>query len=71
MDLIFAKEISAVTPIREASTIELIRSLALLKFKPEISIEDGVRDTIKWYLQNKQLADTGKDVFKSLKGALK
>lgn len=33
-------------------------------FFPEISIEDGIRETIGWYLENKQIANAGKDVFK-------
>ena len=36
-------------------------------FFPQISIEDGVKETIRWYLKNKELADKTKDVFKSLK----
>ena len=35
-------------------------------FEPEISIEDGINETIEWYLQNKEIADVGKDVFKNL-----
>ena len=35
-------------------------------FTPEVSIEQGVAETIDWYLENKELADAGKDVFKSL-----
>ena len=35
-------------------------------FYPEISIEDGIKETIEWYLENKHAADTGVDVFKSL-----
>jgi len=43
-----------------------------LGFEPQISIEEGVRDTIKWYLKNKELADGGKDVFAALdEGILK
>lgn len=33
-------------------------------FTPKISIEEGVKETIQWYLQNKEVADAGKDVFK-------
>ena len=36
-------------------------------FHPQISIEEGIKDTINWYLENKELADKGKDVFKSLR----
>lgn len=39
---------------------------ANLGFTPEISIEKGIEETIDWYLKNKQYADTGIDVFKSL-----
>tara|TARA_R110000824_G_scaffold153926_22_gene325804 strand:+ start:2047 stop:3030 length:984 start_codon:yes stop_codon:yes gene_type:complete len=35
-------------------------------FEPQISIEDGIKETIEWYLKNKQAADTGKDIFKIL-----
>ena len=35
-------------------------------FTPTISIEEGIRETIGWYLSNKELADAGKDVFKLL-----
>tara|TARA_R110002020_G_scaffold11386_15_gene42982 strand:+ start:23 stop:994 length:972 start_codon:yes stop_codon:yes gene_type:complete len=35
-------------------------------FKPLISIEAGVKETIQWYLENKTMADSGKDVFKLL-----
>ena len=35
-------------------------------FEPLISIEEGVKETIEWYLENKEVADTGKDVFKTL-----
>ena len=35
-------------------------------FYPEISIEEGVKETIQWYLENKAMADSGKDVFKLL-----
>ena len=35
-------------------------------FMPEISIEEGIKETVEWYLKNKDLADTGKDVFKLL-----
>jgi len=38
-------------------------------FEPEVSIEDGIKSTIEWYLKNKTTADKGKDVFKSLKEA--
>jgi GDP-L-fucose synthase len=33
-------------------------------FIPEVSIEQGVKDTMKWYLENKEVADVGKDIFK-------
>ena len=33
-------------------------------FTPEISIEQGIKETINWYLNNKEVADAGKDVFK-------
>ena len=33
-------------------------------FYPKISIEEGVSETIDWYLKNKKFADAGKDVFK-------
>jgi dTDP-D-glucose 4,6-dehydratase len=36
-------------------------------FTPKISIEEGLKETIEWYLENKQMADGGVDVFKSLK----
>lgn len=36
-------------------------------FFPEISIEDGISETIEWYLSNVELANTDKDVFKNLK----
>tara|TARA_Y100001973_G_C5192456_1_gene331872 strand:- start:1262 stop:2233 length:972 start_codon:yes stop_codon:yes gene_type:complete len=35
-------------------------------FEPQISIEEGIRETIEWYLENKKKADLGKDVFKLL-----
>ena len=35
-------------------------------FVPEISIEQGIKETIEWYLENKITADLGKDVFKLL-----
>jgi len=35
-------------------------------FQPQISIEEGVKETIQWYLENKAVADSGKDVFKLL-----
>ena len=35
-------------------------------FEPLITIEDGIKDTIEWYLKNKSTADTKKDVFKYL-----
>ena len=35
-------------------------------FQPRISIEEGVKETIDWYLKNKSMADSGKDVFKLL-----
>lgn len=35
-------------------------------FYPQISIEEGVKETIEWYLKNKSMADSGKDVFKLL-----
>ena len=35
-------------------------------FYPQISIEDGIKETIEWYLENKYLADSGVDVFKAL-----
>lgn len=44
---------------------------ANLGFTPEISIEKGIEETIDWYLKNKQYADTGIDVFKSLDKELK
>jgi len=37
-------------------------------FTPEISIEEGIKETIQWYRKNKELADAGKDVFKLLRG---
>ena len=36
-------------------------------FFPQISIEEGVKETIDWYLKNKDFADAGKDTFKMLK----
>jgi len=42
-----------------------------LGFYPNISIEEGIEDTIRWYLENKDLANTGKDVFKALDGGIK
>jgi GDP-L-fucose synthase len=36
-------------------------------FFPEISIEEGISETIEWYLSNIELANAGKDVFKNLK----
>tara|TARA_R100000664_G_scaffold25599_1_gene35620 strand:- start:125 stop:1102 length:978 start_codon:yes stop_codon:yes gene_type:complete len=36
-------------------------------FYPKISIEEGVSETIDWYIENKKLADSGKDVFKLMK----
>mgnify|MGYP003113720881 FL=1 len=36
-------------------------------FTPEISIEDGIKETIEWYLENKELADAGKDIFKLMR----
>ena len=33
-------------------------------FMPRITIEQGIRNTIQWYIKNKKLADAGKDVFK-------
>jgi len=35
-------------------------------FEPLITIEDGIKETIEWYLKNKSDADTKKDVFKYL-----
>jgi GDP-L-fucose synthase len=35
-------------------------------FTPQISIEDGINETIEWYLANKEFADSGKDIFKLL-----
>jgi GDP-L-fucose synthase len=35
-------------------------------FEPQISIEEGIKETIEWYLENKKKADLGKDVFKLL-----
>lgn len=35
-------------------------------FEPKISIEEGIKETIHWYLKNKTMADSGKDVFKLL-----
>ena len=35
-------------------------------FEPLISIEEGVKETIEWYLKNKNEADSKKDVFKML-----
>jgi GDP-L-fucose synthase len=36
-------------------------------FFPKISIEDGIRETVSWYLENKNFADAGLDSFKSMK----
>ena len=36
-------------------------------FFPQISIEEGIKETIDWYLKNKDFADAGKDTFKMLK----
>jgi len=41
-----------------------------LGFKPQISIEEGIKNTIEWYLENQEVANTSKDVFKALKGAI-
>ena len=41
-----------------------------LGFKPQISIEEGIKNTIKWYLENQDVANTSKDVFKALNGAI-
>ncbi len=35
-------------------------------FTPTISIEQGIKETIEWYLENKTTADLGKDIFKHL-----
>ena len=42
-----------------------------LGFTPNISIEEGIQETIEWYLKNKHLADSGVDVFKSLDNELR
>ena len=36
-------------------------------FHPEISIEEGIQETIEWYLLNTEMANADKDVFKNLK----
>jgi len=36
-------------------------------FNPEISIEEGILETIEWYLSNTEMANADKDVFKNLK----
>ena len=36
-------------------------------FTPSITIEDGIKDTINWYLKNRTAADAGKDIFKLMK----
>ncbi len=36
-------------------------------FFPKVSIEDGIRETVSWYLENKNFADAGLDSFKSMK----
>jgi GDP-L-fucose synthase len=41
-----------------------------LGFKPQISIEEGIKNTIEWYLENQDVANTSKDVFKALNGAI-
>jgi len=41
-----------------------------LGFKPEISIEQGIKETIEWYLENRELANSSKDVFKNLKDSM-
>ncbi len=41
-----------------------------LGFKPQISIEEGIKNTIEWYLENQEAANTSKDVFKALNGAI-
>ena len=41
-----------------------------LGFKPEISIEQGIKETIEWYLENRDLANSSKDVFKNLKDSM-
>tara|TARA_R100000951_G_scaffold116779_1_gene130712 strand:- start:445 stop:1422 length:978 start_codon:yes stop_codon:yes gene_type:complete len=35
-------------------------------FKPTISIKEGIKETIEWYLANKSIADLGKDTFKNM-----
>ena len=34
-------------------------------FKPTISIEDGVNDTINWFLENKEIIDNRFNAFKN------
>lgn len=36
-------------------------------FYPKISIQDGIKETIEWYLENREIANQGKDTFKNMK----
>jgi GDP-L-fucose synthase len=38
-----------------------------LGFTPKISIDDGIKETVEWYLNNKEIANKSVDTFKSLK----
>jgi GDP-L-fucose synthase len=38
-----------------------------LGFTQKISIEDGIKETVEWYLNNKEIANKSVDTFKSLK----
>lgn len=38
-----------------------------LGFYPKISIEEGIKETVDWYVSNRRIADQGVDAFKSMK----
>jgi len=62
----FAREIKWLTdaPTGDAKRLFDMTRAKSYGFKPEVSIEDGIKDTIKWFLDNKETVDKRYNVFK-------
>ena len=43
--------------------MDITRAKKLLEFKPIVSLEQGIKETIEWYLKNKVLLDKRYNVF--------
>lgn len=57
-------------PAGDAKRIFDMQRAHSLGFYPKISINEGIKETFDWYIENMKLANQGKDTFKNLKAGI-